>query len=331
MSNTETAPVEQECRAGVAAPTVQRLPGRRVQLNTRLTPSDGAPRDALEVERFLPTRDRRMVGAWCFLDRYGPADVSAGEGMQVPPHPHTALQTVSWLLAGDVLHRDSIGSQQVVRPGQLNLMTAGRGISHSERSPRQRPDRLHGVQLWVALPQEATGVAPAFEHHATLPVLDVAGARATVVMGTLGDVTSPATTFTPLVGADVTMSPRATAALPLRADFEYAVLALDGGLAVDGGLPVDPSELVYLGSGRDRLDLTSAHGARFLLLGGEPFAEQIVMWWNFIGRSHRDIATDRDQWQAHDERFGTVLDDSDERLAAPPLPTTVLRPRGRER
>lgn len=309
----------------------QRLPGRRVQLNTRLTPTEESPREALTVERFLPTRDRRMVGAWCFLDRYGPADVADGAGMQVPPHPHTGLQTVSWLLAGEVLHRDSLGFHQPVRPGQLNLMTAGRGISHSERSPADRPDVLHGVQLWVALPAESAGVAPEFEHHAELPVLRLPGVAATVLLGTLGDVTSPARTFTPIVGADLALEPAASARVPLRGDFEYAVLPLAGDVAVDGLPSLDAGDLVYLGNGRDGLDVESATGGRLLLLGGEPFEEQIVMWWNFVGRSHEDVAAARAEWEAASARFGDVSGDPGGRLPAPPLPDTTLRARGRER
>jgi quercetin 2,3-dioxygenase len=329
VSNTETMPVEQACgQQAEPRQVIQRLSGRAVQLNTRLTPSEQSPRDALEVERFLPTRGRRMVGAWCFLDRYGPADVSASAGMQVAPHPHTGLQTVSWLLAGEILHRDSVGSVQMVRPGELNLMTAGHGISHSERSPQQRPDLLRGVQLWTALPAAAAGIAPHFEHHADLPVLQLEGARATVVLGTLGSVTSPATAYTPIVGADVVVSPAFPVSLPLRPDFEHAVLVLDGE-AVVAGERVGPDELVYLGSDRQELGLESAGGARLLLLGGEPFDEQIVMWWNFIGRSHDEVVAQREDWEAEADRFGVVVDDVGPRLPAPPLPGLTLRPRGR--
>ena len=333
MSNTELAPVEQACgQEGDGGPVVQRLPGRAVQLNTRLTPSSEAPRDALGVDRFLPTRDRRMVGAWCFLDRSGPEQLDGGEGMQVPPHPHTGLQTVSWLLAGEVLHRDSLGSQQLVRPGQLNLMTAGRGISHSERSPEVRPALLHGLQLWVALPSSARDVAPAFEHHPELPVLEVQGARATVLMGEIGGVTSPATAYTPLVGADVEVGSGTGAVLPLRPDFEYAVLVVDGDVVLgEEHARVDGRELVYLGTGRDSLPLWADGGCRLLLLGGLPFDEQLVMWWNFVGRSHDDIVADREDWEAGASRFGTVTEDPGPRLPAPPLPATPLRPRGRER
>lgn len=278
-----------------------------------------------------------MVGAWCFVDHYGPHEVSGTGGMDVPPHPHTGLQTVSWLLDGEVLHRDSLGSTQMVRPGQLNLMTAGHGISHSEQTPEpsQRTTiGLHGVQLWVALPAAARAVAPAFEHHATLPVAQVGGASVTVVMGSLAGATSPATAYTPLVGADVTLRADSTASLPLDTPFEHAVLAMDGDLDVNGRR-VSRGELLYLPPGPDEMVLAApaADGSdvRALLIGGEPFAERIVMWWNFVGTDHDDIAEARERWQAHDVRFGEVGAYGEGRLDAPALPNSRLKARGRTR
>ncbi|HEU4490500.1 MAG TPA: pirin family protein, partial [Jiangellales bacterium] len=209
MSNLERDTAETRCGgAGLATavPTHEVLEPREVPL--------GGPR-ALVVRRTLPHRDRRMVGAWCFVDDYGPADVSSGPGMQVPPHPHTGLQTVSWLLEGEVLHRDSVGSLQLVRPGELNLMTAGRAISHSEESPAERPAGLCGVQLWVALPDADRHVDPHFEHHPDLPRVVDRDIAATVVFGELAGHVSPATTYTPIVGADVELGPRADTFLPL--------------------------------------------------------------------------------------------------------------------
>src|SRR3954447_23645793 len=196
MSNLDPDPHESRCGglATVAAePVRELLTGHEVAL--------GGAR-AMTVTRTLPNRARRMVGAWCFLDFYGPDDVDASGGMRVPPHPHTGLQTVSWLVAGDVLHRDSLGSEQLVEPGQLNLMTAGGGISHAEETPVVHAPTLHGVQLWVALPDADRRVAPHFEHHPDLPTLVDGGASVTVLMGTLGAATSPARCYTPLVGAD---------------------------------------------------------------------------------------------------------------------------------
>jgi hypothetical protein len=287
---------------------------------------DALQPDAMLVERFLPTRGRRTVGAWCFLDRFGPDDVAGTAGMHVAPHPHTGLQTVSWLLAGDVLHRDSLGSRQALGPGELNLMTAGRGISHSEESPADHGAVLHGLQLWVALPQGSLATPPAFEHHNRLAVLQVPGARATVLMGTLAGTTSPATAHTPLVAADVHLS--GGAVLPLDPDWEYAVLPLAGAVGVDG-VPVEPSELLYLGTGRTELALSTSGAGRLLLIGGEPFGEEIVMWWNFVGRTHEDVEQARRRWQAADAAFGTVSGFDGDRIPAPELPPVRLRARGR--
>lgn len=319
MSNVETAPAETACGHEPVpdGPTHELLPGREVVL--------GGPR-GMAVSRTLPHRDRRMVGAWCFVDQYGPAD----HDMRVPPHPHTGLQTVSWLVTGEVLHRDSIGSEALIRPGQLNLMTAGHGIAHSEESPAQRTELLHGVQLWVALPAEARAVAPAFAHHPELPVLTRPGVTVTVLMGELDGAVSPAKAYTPLVGAEAALAAGAEVTLPLRPDFEYAVLVLDGAARVDG-VALEPGTLLYLGRERAALELSAAEPARVLLLGGEPFAEEIVMWWNFVGRSHDDVVAAREQWAAADARFGEVTGFDGPRLPAPALPNAPLKPRGRRR
>ncbi len=321
MSNLEPAPREAVCggRAAVAAePVRELLTGRDVVLGIR----------GMTVTRTLPHRDRRMVGAWCFVDQYGPQDVRVSGGMRVPPHPHSALQTVSWLVEGEVLHRDSLGNEQLIRPGQLNLMTAGRGISHSEDSTDASPV-LHGVQLWVALPSADRDVPAHFEHHADLPVLADAGMRATVIAGTFAGRTSGARTYTPLVGVEVALDGGADTRLPLETDFEYAVLALAGGVEVDG-MPLGPGPLLYLGTGRADLAVRADRPARVLLLGGEPFDEQIVMWWNFVARSHDEIVAAREEWMTGD-RFGVVRGYPGDRLPAPPLPATRLRPRGRIR
>ena len=284
----------------------------------------GGPRSML-VSRTLPNRDRRMVGAWCFLDQYGPADVE----MRVAPHPHTGLQTVSWLLAGEVLHRDSLGNERLIRPGQLNLMTAGRAISHAEESPPEHSLVLHGVQLWVALPDPDRYVAPHFEHHPELPVRAEGGVAATVLIGDLDGVTSPARAYSPLVGADATLQAGADARLPLRPDFEYAVLGLAGTVEVEG-VPLAPGPLLYLGSGRSELALRSEGPGRILLLGGEPFEEPIVMWWNFVGRTHEEIVGMREEWMGGSQ-FGAVTGFDGAPLPAPPMPTTRLLPRPRHR
>lgn len=300
VSNLERDPHEIVCAADTDADS-ELLTGREVPL--------GGPR-AMTVTRTLPHVRRRMIGAWCFADAYGP-ELTA---MRVPPHPHTGLQTVTWLVEGEVLHRDSLGSRQTIKPGQLNLMTAGRGISHSEESAREV---LHGVQLWVALPGTHRDVEPRFEHHAELPVLDGPGYLATVLMGG----PSPATAFSPLIGAQVAVDGRAE--LPLDPAFEHGLLLLDG--AVE---PLEAGPLLYLPPGRDRIVLSGS--GRVLLIGGEPFAEEIVMWWNFVGRSHDDIAAYRKEWM-EGTGFGTVTGFDGAPLPAPALPGTRLRPRGRVR
>jgi quercetin 2,3-dioxygenase len=317
MSNLEQDPQESVCGglADVAAePVSELLIGRDVVL--------GGPR-GMKVTRTLPNRDIRMVGAWCFVDHYGPEKAT----MRVAPHPHTGLQTVSWLLEGEVLHRDSVGSEQLIRPGQLNLMTAGRAISHSEESPSEVD--LHGVQLWVALPSADREVAPAFEHHAALPTLTAPGVRVTVIMGELGGAVSPARIYSPLVGAEVTLDAGGEILLPLRPDFEYAALALSGEVRVDG-TDLDPGPLLYLGTGRSGLGLRAERPGRVLLLGGEPFEEEIVMWWNFVGRSHEEITRFRREWMEGVE-FGTVTGVNDPPLRAPELPAVPMKPRGRRR
>jgi quercetin 2,3-dioxygenase len=292
----------------------------------------GGPR-AMHVRRTLPHRHRRMVGAWCFVDHYGPHDLTGQPGMQVPPHPHTGLQTVSWLLEGEVLHRDSLGTVQRVEPGQLNLMTAGHGISHSEQTPApdlRRTQRLHGVQLWVALPEASRAVAPSFEHHAALPVVQIDGLRVQVAMGALAGATSPATTHSPLVGADLTLAAGAETRLEVEPEFEHAVLVTDGRVQVDDR-PVERGSLLYLPPGPRHLALRADAAARLLLVGGVPFAEQIVMWWNFVGRDHDEVAAAREQWERRHARFGTVTGYPGDRLAAPTLPTVRLKARGRTR
>lgn len=268
----------------VAEPVRELLTPRHVQLG-----------ESTEVRRLLPNLGRRMVGAWAFVDHYGPDDIADEPGMQVPPHPHMGLQTVSWLHEGEVLHRDSLGSLQQIRPRELGLMTSGRAISHSEESPKPHARFLHGAQLWVALPGSDRHVEPRFEHHTGLPAVTAPGLTATVILGELDGAASPGTAYTPIVGADLTLTAGAEARLPLDPDFEYAVLSMSGEAEIDG-VPVLPGSMLYLGCGRTELPLRAASDAGLMLLGGEPFAEEIVMWWNFIARSHDDISRAREDW-----------------------------------
>lgn len=270
-----------------------------------------------------------MVGAWAFVDHYGPDDIADEPGMQVPPHPHMGLQTVSWLHDGEVLHRDSLGSLQTVRPRELGLMTSGRAISHSEESPKEHARLLHGAQLWVALPEAHRSIEPHFQHHTDLPVVTAPGVTATVILGELDGAASPGTSYTPIVGADVTLAGGAEARLPLDPDFEYAVLSMSGDAEVDG-VRVLPGSMLYLGCGRTELPLRGVSDAGLMLLGGEPFEEELVMFWNFIARSGEEIVQARNDWE-EGSRFGEVRGYDGARLSAPELPSTPLKPRGRVR
>ncbi|WP_406089487.1 pirin family protein [Streptomyces sp. NBC_01013] len=294
-----------------------------------LTPRHVRLGESTEVRRLLPNLGRRMVGAWAFVDHYGPDDIADEPGMQVPPHPHMGLQTVSWLHEGEVLHRDSLGSLETIRPRELGLMTSGRAISHSEESPRPHASLLHGAQLWVALPDAHRAVEPHFQHHTDLPTVTAPGLSATVILGTLDGATSPGTAYTPIVGADLALSRGADARLPLDPDFEYAVLSMSGEAEVDG-VPVLPGSMLYLGCGRTELPLRAESDAGLMLLGGEPFEEEIVMWWNFVGRTQDDITQAREDWMNGD-RFGAVRGYDGAPLPAPALPPVPLKPRGRVR
>ncbi|MEV7850860.1 pirin family protein [Streptomyces sp. NPDC088183] len=286
----------------------------------------GGPR-AMTVRRTLPQRSRTLIGAWCFADHYGPDDVTETGGMDVAPHPHTGLQTVSWLFSGEIEHRDSLGSHAFVRPGELNLMTGGHGISHTEVST-PGTTILHGAQLWVALPEEHRHTERDFQHYVPEPVpLD--GGEARVFLGTLVGDTSPVRTFSPLLGAELLLAPHTSVTLAVDTAFEHGVLVDQGTIRL-GDTPVLRAELGYVGPGPDTLTLTNTSDdmARLLLLGGTPFEEEIVMWWNFIGRSHEDIARAREDWERASERFGTVLGYAGDRLPAPALPNAVIQPRG---
>lgn len=321
MSNLDLRPAPTVCggRADVTAqPVRDLLAAKPVMLG-----------ESTEVRRLLPSMGRRMVGAWCFVDHYGPDDIEREPGMQVPPHPHIGLQTVSWLHDGEVLHRDSLGSEQVLRPRELGLMTSGRAIAHAEQSPREHAKLLHGAQLWVALPDAHRHTAPSWEHHAELPQVSGGGLSATVILGDLDGARSPGTTFTPLMGADITLAAGTDTRLPLQPDFEYAALTMSGEAEVDG-VRLAPGSLLYLGCGRRELPLRATVDSAFMLLGGEPFEERIVMWWNFVGRTHEDIAQAREDW-ASGTRFGEVSSYEGAPLPAPELPPVPLKARGRTR
>ena len=320
MTTTEAQVEIELCPGDCGADEVQVLKPRLVPL--------GGPR-AMTVRRTLPHRERSFVGAWCFVDHYGPDDVAGTSGMDVPPHPHTGLQTVSWLFAGEVEHRDSGGVHALVRPGEVNLMTSGRGIAHSEVSTPSTTT-LHGVQLWVVLPAADRQAARAFDHHAA-PLVELApGAWGRVFIGDLAGHHSPVRTFTPLLGAELTLAAGTRITLPVRPEHEHGLL-VDAGPVTFCGQPLERGDLGIVDAGRTSLTIEAAEPARLLLIGGEPFEEEVVMWWNFIAGSHEEIAEVRRAWEERSARFGEVpgYTGTTTRLAAPALPNAHLRPRGR--
>ena len=332
MSNLEKDPGEllvaepapDETPADLAGP-VELLEPREVPL--------GGPR-AMTVRRTLPQKKRSLVGAWCFVDSYGPDPVNGRGAMNVPPHPHTGLQTVSWLYAGEIEHRDSAGSSALVEPGQVNLMTAGAGIQHSEVST-DATATLHGVQLWVALPDRSRHVAPFFEHFVPEPFAhDDATLR--VFVGELLGHPSPVTAFTDLVGAQLDLPAGGSVTIPVDPAFEHGLI-VDAGTPTLQGVPVATDQLAVVPAGVDELTVEAgATPLRALLIGGVPLGEPIVMWWNFVGRSHDEIVAFREQWQREvissenaDGRFGHVdgYTGGPRALPAPELPNVRLRPR----
>jgi len=287
-----------------------------------------------EVLRLLPHRERRMVGAWCFVDVFGPTDVQDQAGMAVPPHPHLGLQIVSWLVQGTVLHRDSLGTTALVEPGRAAIMNAGNGIAHSENSPAGHGPVLHGAQLWVALPEHARNGEHSFVLHQPAPIREAPGVRARVFIGRMGTTVAPAQGVTALVGVELSpeSAKRRDGSVPLDPAYEHILVPLAGAAGVCHE-DVRSGQAIYLGTGRDHLDLELTADARVLLLGGLPFEEEIVMWWNFVARTHEEIEQARQQWNAGgDPRFGEVSHyPGPERLRAPGLPNLRLRPRGRRR
>jgi redox-sensitive bicupin YhaK (pirin superfamily) len=322
MSNPEARPDEVTC-AAAPADEVEIMSPREVPL--------GGLR-AMTVRRTLPQRQRSLIGAWCFVDHYGPDLVDDSGGMSVAPHPHTGLQTVSWLFAGEIEHRDSAGHQAMVRPGEVNLMTAGHGISHSEVSTAGTT-ALHGAQLWVALPDATRDADPGFEHYAP-EVVTGPGWEARVFLGSLLGDTSPVATHTPLLGAELVIAAGSSVTLDVDPTFEHGVL-VDSGVLTVADRETKPAELAYVPVGRDRIELVAqAEPARVLVLGGPPFGESIVMWWNFVGRSHEEIVAFREEWQGQidgerlrDGRFGIPVDDGSPPIPAPALPNARLKER----
>ena len=268
---------------------------------------------SLEISRALPIRGKRMVGPWCFLDRFGPHTFAEGKPMAVAPHPHIGLQTVTWILAGETVHKDSLGSEAVLRPGDVNVMTSGFGIAHAEETPRQNSGILDGVQLWVALLDHARNRPAGFQHVQDITAVDSSGGIIRVFSG--GD--SSATHFSDLIGADLQVFSGQTLVIAIQTHFEHAVLLLSGEAAL-GEQPLEPRLLYYLAPGRSEVSLKARSGSRVLLIGGPPFPETVLMWWNFVARTNAEIAEARRQWE-RGERFGEVSKYDGPRLRAPAL------------
>ncbi len=280
----------------------------------------------LIVRRALPNRRRRTVGAWCFLDHAGPMDFGRGGGMGVGPHPHIGLQTFTWMIEGTVMHRDSLGNEQLITPGQVNLMTAGRGIAHAEDSDSTGGGRLHAVQLWIALPDAERHRAPAFRNYPHLPLLELGGFSVRVLAGSAFGQTSPAEVYSPLVGLDLAAAGRASISVPLSASFEHAALLLSGAASIEDQ-ELTPHTLLYLGSARERLAIRCEAAARIMLVGGVPFGEDILLWWNFVARDAQEMEQAARDWNTG-QRFGAVHGSPSPPLSAPEVTGLHLRPAG---
>ena len=308
------ASASRDCPPAAGAPVLERISARASVIGKDFT-----------IRRALPSRQRRMVGAWCFLDQAGPVTYGAGQGLRVGPHPHIGLQTFTWMIDGEIMHRDSLGYEQVIRPGQVNLMTAGRGIVHAEDAVTDDPGRLHAAQLWIALPDAERHREPSFHHYPELPVLEWGGFTVTVLAGTAFGQTAPALIFSPLVGVDLACAGPAETLVPLNPAFEHAVLVLSGAVEVEGET-LEPGTLLYLGTARAQLALQSQAAARLLLIGGEPFAEEILLWWNFVARNRDEMVTATADWNAG-RTFGTVSGSPSARLVAPDLAGLPIKSR----
>lgn len=278
---------------------------------------------AFQVRRVLPSKARTMVGPFIFVDEFGPADL-AGDGMTVRPHPHINLATVTWLFDGVIDHRDSLGTCATIRPGQVNLMTAGRGIVHSERSPKGElasNSGLFGMQTWLALPDGREEIDPAFEAVTDLPVVEDGGAKAWVIMGELWGAAAPTTTYAHTIYAEIVLE--AGGAIPLDASAdERAVMLVSGDAAVDG-VALEPYHLAVLAPGA-AMRLASSTGARVMLLGGEAFTTRRHVFWNFVSSDRERINQAKDDWRAG--RFPTVPGDEQEFIPLPDKPKTVSYP-----
>lgn len=278
-----------------------------------------------EVRRVLPAKSRSMVGPFIFVDQFGPAQLDLGSGMDVRPHPHINLATVTWLFEGAIDHRDSIGSFATIRPGQVNLMTAGKGIVHSERSPeaeRKAGPRLYGMQTWLALPDGREEIDPAFEAVTDLPVIEDGHAKAIVIMGELWGERASTTTHADTIYAEIMLEPGGM--IPLEEDADERAVMLVGGEASVDGHALTLYQLAVLQPGRE-MTLESRSGARVMLMGGEAFTTKRHAWWNFVSSSRERINQAKDDWR--EGRFGTVPGEDGEFIPLPDgAPKTVTYP-----
>lgn len=285
--------------------TTQVLPIRKAEIG-----------EGTVIRRALPQKELRRIGAWCFLDHAGPVQFS-DKGLDVGPHPHVGLQTFTWMLEGELLHRDSLGYQQLIQPKQVNLMTAGHGIAHSETTPHG-VHVLHSAQLWIALPKNLKDIAPHFEHYSALPELTQNGVRYIVLMGDFLGSSSPVPSYSPLVAVDVQADKTQTVHMALRPDFEYGILLLQGKALIEDQ-QLDIEQLFYCTAGAEQLSIQLEAGSRLLLLGGEPFTEELAVWWNFVCHSQADLEQAYNDWLNHSPRFGDVVGYEGDRTEAPIL------------
>jgi len=270
----------------------------------------------LDIVRVIPTKGRRTVGPWCFVDLMLPKDALDPDPLEIGPHPHTGLATVTWLFTGEAEHSDSLGTKQLIKPGELNLMSAGHGIAHAEQG---LGSNLHGAQMWLAQPEDTRHGASGFEHHSDLPRFELGSAVGTVLLGSVQGATSTARADSRTVGADLALR-TGTVEIPVDVENEHAVVPIDQPVLV-GETIVEPGwiGLVPVGQEAVRLDVKAA-GARVMLLGGEPLGERIQMWWNFVARTRDEITDAWRAWEAGDtDRFGPVPTKL-ERIEAPAPP-----------
>ena len=307
MPDQPSVEAESCAASGASGRTFESFPNHEVKLGN------------LPVARALPLRGRRLVGPWCFFDRFGPLSFSSGKPMDVAPHPHIGIQTVTWLLNGEILHDDSLGCEAIAHPGGVNVMTAGRGIAHAEQTPRENTGILNGVQLWTALPNPHRDVSPHFQAVSEVPAIEQPGGVIQVFAGSLGGITSPARHYSEILGADLQIHAGESTAIGLDPNYEHAVLVLEGDCYLDGQ-PLLAGNLHYLGIHRTAATFRSRARGRVLLIGGPPFPEPILMWWNFVARTPEEMVQARADWEAPDHsRFGDVSAYRGPRLDAPPL------------